>query len=669
MVACLWAIAPIGSALWLFAVTAWFSLPGVLAARLMYAPGQGRTFAAWVVGPIWGYGLSSLVLLGFWVNGIQGRFVLAAPIVAAAIALVGGRWLRGTLTPPKFTRSDAVVVLLLLVTVPAIVGRPFSRVAEPVPQGVAYRAYFTADMVWRMAVVAEVEKGSVPPRNPFLRGKPLHYYWLPHLATAAEYRMAGRGTTLEQVLLVNSVALGLAFVLFLYGFVRHWVDSPGASAAAVCAALVFTSFEGLERLIVVWRTGAPFDIAFAALKDLNIDAVTRWFYGSLPVDGLQRLLWYQPHHSTGYALGLSAVLVLAQARSVGPRLLAFCGVLLGLTLLFSTFAAIMLTLMTALTALLLLVRAKAWSTLATGAVAGAIPLALAVGVAFWLQYVDTSGPSIARVLVNPMAVTNMPTAIFLSFGPMLLAAIAGTVIAIRRRAGGFLVLGSIVLVSVVFYFFVDVRDHQYVYVGWRAGHFLFVAFAALTGYALQELWRAGGVTRLASTAAAVVVAALAAPTFAIDFYNTQDVTNYKPDDNYSWTLILSPDEVAALAWLRTMTPPGAIVQNEPHVREGRRWADVPAFAERRLAAGLPISMTPLQPYEEASGQVRALFEQSDAEEAFRRAARLRIDYLLVGPPERKAYPKFEEALRSNPNRFREAFRSGDVSIFMLEGGS
>ena len=44
---------------------------------------------------------------------------------------------------------------------------------------------------------------------------------------------------------------------------------------------------------------------------------------------------------------------------------------------------------------------------------------------------------------------------------------------------------------------------------------------------------------------------------------------------------------------------------------------------------MAISMTPLQPYEEASGQVRALFEQSDAEEAFRRAARLRIDYLLV----------------------------------------
>ncbi len=669
MLVCLRAIVPLGLGLWLFFITVWFSLPGVLAARLMYAAEPGRMFAAWVVGPIWGYGISSLVLLGLWVNGMQGAIVLVAPILAAAIAVAAGAWLRGSLTPPRFRRADVVAVLLLLVMVPAIVGRPFSRVAEPVDNGVAYRAYFTADMVWRMAVVAEVAKGSVPPRNPFLRGKALHYYWLPHLATAVEYRMVERQASLEQVLLVNSVALGLAFVLFLYGFIRHWVDSAGASAAAVCAALVFTSFEGLERVIVVWRSGAPFDIAFAALKDLNIDAVTRWFYGSLPVDGLQRLLWYQPHHSTGYALGLSAVLVLAQAPVIGPRLLGFCGALLGLTLLFSTFAAIMLTLMVALTAALLLAHARQWRTMAIGAVAGAVPLTVAVSIAFWLRYVDTSGPSIARLLVNPMAVTNLPTAIVLSFGPMLIGAIAGTVIAIRQRAASLLVVGTIVLVSVLFYFFVDVRDHQYVYVGWRAGHFLFVAMAVLTGYALQELWRAGGTRRVVSSVAAAIVAILALPTFAIDFYNTQDVTNYKADDNYSWTLILSHDEVAALAWLRTMTRPEAIVQNEPHVREGRRWSDIPAFAERRMAAGLPISMVPLQPYEAASNQVRAVFEQADAEEAYRRAARLRIDYLLVGPPERKAFPNFEQTLRSSPARFREAFRSGEVSVFMLEAGS
>ena len=165
-----------------------------------------------------------------------------------------------------------------------------------------------------MAVVAEVSKGAVPPRNPFLRGEPLHYYWLPHLLPAVEYRMLERSVSLEQVLLVNSIALGLAFVLFLYGFVRQWVEQSRRRRAGDIGALVFTSFEGLERMLVLWVRGESLQSMFLNLKDLNIDAVTRWFYGSLPVDGLQRLLWYQPHHSTGYALGLSACLILAQAR-------------------------------------------------------------------------------------------------------------------------------------------------------------------------------------------------------------------------------------------------------------------------------------------------------------------------------------------------------------------
>jgi hypothetical protein len=663
---CIKAIIPLQPGLLLFASTAVFVVPGVVLAWLLYEPAPGRGFAAWVVGPVWGYGLSSLVLLALWTAGVRGSVLLGAPLIGCLIAGLAGGWLRGVLAPPAFGRADLVVVLFLLVSVPAIVGLPFAHVAEPVPAGRAYRAYFTADMIWRMAVVAEVSKGDVPPRNPFLRGEPLNYYWLPHLLTAVQYRNVPRHISMEQVLLVNSVALGLAFILFLFGFVRHWVESPLAAAAGCLGALVFTSFEGLERLVVFWQRG----IRLSAVTDLNIDAVTRWFYQSLPIDGLQRLLWYQPHHSTGYALGLSAVLVLFQCRGrLTPRLLAFCGSLLGATLLFSTFASIMLTLMVAVTAAILLAGQRRWGAFAIGAVAGAIPLALAVMIARSLRYVDLSGPSLVRVLVNPMAVENVWLSLLLSFGPMLILGAAGAVLVIaRRQVWRFLGIAAIVLVSFAFYFFVDVRDHQYVYVGWRAGHFLFVALAVLVGYALQELWRTGGRTRTATISATVVLALLSLPTFAIDVYNTQDITNYNPNDKNSWTLVLTPDELAAYAWIRASTSPDALVQFEPHAREGRRWADVPAFAERRLSAGLPISMVPLAKYQEASGKVMALYQAHDPDTAFHLAARLGIDYLIVGPQERKMFPDFEATLRSGPNRFREAFRSGDVSVFMLEGG-
>ena len=85
------------------------------------------------------------------------------------------------------------------------------------------------------------------------------------------------------------------------------------------------------------------------MRYINIDAGERWYYGSLPIDGLQRLLWYQPHHAMGYAAGLSALLCATQARDVGRfGVMLWVGSLLACSLLLSTFAALMFVTMTAL---------------------------------------------------------------------------------------------------------------------------------------------------------------------------------------------------------------------------------------------------------------------------------------------------------------------------------
>ena len=58
-------------------------------------------------------------------------------------------------------------------------------VGVEIPEGHVYRAYFTADYVWRRAVVAELAKGDFLPANPYYVGDVLHYYWLPHLLSAS----------------------------------------------------------------------------------------------------------------------------------------------------------------------------------------------------------------------------------------------------------------------------------------------------------------------------------------------------------------------------------------------------------------------------------------------------------------------------------------------------
>jgi predicted outer membrane lipoprotein len=656
-----WAIAPLPGALVLLALVAWFAVPGMVAAWVLYEPG-GRRAMALLVGPIWGYGMSSVVFLGLWVAGMRTSGLLAAPILAAVIAWALLSGMRGTLIAPRFGRGDVAAVCLLAALVPAVVGWPFSRVGEMQPDGKAYRAYFTADFVWRMAVAAELAKGEVPPRNPYFRGDRLRYYWLAHLVPAAEYRAMAPRVTLEQVLLVNSLALGVTFMGFLYAFVRQWVTRPAAVFAGCAIVLFCSSFEGLERLLHLREVGQPLDV----LRTLNIDAVTRWFYAGLPIDGLHRLLWYQPHHSTGYALGLSCVLVLAQARKpLSTGLMAFCGTLLGLCLLLSTFSAMMLTAVVSIVGAVLVVRHRDWWALPKGAIAGALPLAGAVSIAFAMQYIDSGERSLMEVVVNPMAVTNVTTVLFLSLGPPLLISLAGAALAARDMPRMLWMIAVVVAVSLFFYFFVNVRDHQYVYVGWRAGHLLFMAFAVLTALAVERLLRLAAPARLAGLALVTIASLLALPTFLIDFYNTQDLSNRMQGAGFPWTLVLQHDEIRAFEFLRHETAESAIVQVEPFPRDPATWAYIPAFAERRMAAGLPISMVPYQKYQEASERVREVYATRDAEEVYARAARLRIDYLFVGPPEREAHPYFEEVLRSRPDLFPEVFSEGRVSIFYL----
>jgi hypothetical protein len=385
------------------------------------------------------------------------------------------------------------------------------------------------------------------------------------------------------------------------------------------------------------------------------------------VDGLQRVLWYQPHHAMGYALGLSAMLVLVQARAPEKaRIFALSGTLLGFCLMLSAFSAIMLSAVAALVALIVLVPRRAWRAIVPAAVAAAIPLVLATAAAMQLGYVDRSSGGLVRILPNPLAFTEPVWAIFLSFGPLLLLSVLGAAIAFRYREKALVTVAAIIVVSFGFYFFVDLRGHQYVYVGWRAGNLLFIAFTILSAYALQEIARGTTMRRVAAIALFIVAAASAAPTFAIDLYNTQDISNREESPGgLRWTLVLDRDENEALAWIRAMSPPGAIVQIDPFPR-GFTWVYIPAFAERRMAAGLPISMVPLEKYEAASQQVKTVFTADTAVAAHQRATTLAIDYLWLGQPERQANPHLDDVLKQRPDLFQPVFHNNTISIYFVE---
>jgi hypothetical protein len=646
------------------AVLAWFVRPGLALARQLTR--SDDTNAHWFVGPVWGVGLSLIGLLALWQLGARGPWILVlAPWPLWALSRLPWSRLAIDLRWPTFDRRDLVAVALLFLLVPAIAGAPFAHVAEPVGDGgKAYRAYFTADFVWAMTVVAEVSKGDIPPKNPFQAGGTLHYYWLAHFLSSVEYRILGPwGLTIEEIALANSLLYGVAFIAFFYGFVRAFGASAAAAAVACALAFLANSYEALDRAIA-WRDDGPI---VPLLAQVNVDAVTRWFYQGMPVDGLHRMLLYQPHHLGGYAIGLSALLVVAQARDVARPFVALtAGTFLGLSLLLTSFEAIIIGVAVAVIYAARLLWPPRWRAIPVCAALGAVPVFLAFEAAEGLAYVDPAATQLVVFGPNPVAFAHWAYVLLLSFGPLLILGLAGMIAAAAARQRQALPMAVLAAVALGFYFLTDVPDMQHVWVGWRAGHLLFVAMTVFSALLFTTVWRSHAAVRAAvwMLAGALVMAAL--PTVAMDVYNAQDVTNSAPGPGFPWTLVLSRGEVEALAWLKTHTPPGVIVQPNVVERANASWGYMTAFGERRMAAGLPIAMIPLKPYQDASAAIGAeVFGQADVAARARAARQMHIDYLYVGPAERERHPDLPASFDSRSDLFPRVFHNDAVTIYWV----
>ena len=227
-----------------------------------------------------------------------------------------------------------------------------------------------------------------------------------------------------------------------------------------------------------------------------------------------------------------------------------------------------------------------------------------------------------------------------------------------------LFIGALVVTCVVFYFFVDVRDHQNVYVGWRVGHLLFMGSTVIFALLFEWLSVLERPKRIALTALSAIVLLGAVPTTAIDLYNTQDITNRGDGPSFKWTMVLTPEDLQLFAWLKQNTAPAAVVQVDPKLRDTATWAYLPAFAERRMAVGLPISMVPLEKYQQGSDRMAAIYD-ADARAAYDAAIRNHIDYLIVGPPERQGHPGAEERFDSIPALMPMVLRNATISVYKV----
>jgi hypothetical protein len=619
--------------------------------------------AGWVAGSLVGYALSALAI---WIPirvGAPSAFAFVASwlTLTAAIWVLARKRSEPLIPLDPWRKEDTVAYAVVLAVTIAVAAPPLVAVGRYDRQGNRYyRAYFTADFVWHTALTAEIGKFSMPPRNPFLRNRPIHYYWAYFLVPVA---VSTTGPPVlrdvERCLKLNAFFNGLLLMSALFMSVRAATPAtPGRTGSiavgiSVTLALVASSAEAWDA----WRTTDR----LADFRNLNIDAMTAWQWNGYRIDGLQRAIWYNPQHSMSGALGLVAMTAAAAAGSA-PSALA--GLLTGLVLAGSIMVNPFVGGLFALTygfaaAVDVTARRRDIRRLLFSSLA-ALPAVAAVGWCIGNRMVEGAGGALEFGFHGLSRNAPLIT-LFLSLGPALLPAIAGLFIRGAPAFHSFVPAMFLATVSLFLMYFVRLSVDVY-WVGFRTGHLMLFSLPALCARFFTRALQAS--QKWAMTSLAIILL-LGAPTLAIDAYNARDTSNFaiSPGD-FPWTRVVNPDYQAAFRWLREKTPESAVIQQDPLSRGRTTWWVVPTFGQRRMAAGLPPFMLDVPEYHEKSETVRRIYATTDAEEAWSISHGLRIDYIYIDEVERAAYSGGLQKF-SDVRYFEQAFRNREVMIYRV----
>ena len=577
-----------------------------------------RGYEAWLVGLALGFLGSSLAA------SVLYRFELATPVsvlIASALLSVLAVVFQGD---RRRGEPGLAWLVATLAGTALIVAVPFSRVGASVADGVAYRAYFSADLMTHLAVVMELQKGEFPLTNPFYAGGVLGYYWLFFVFPATFGSLA----TNQSTLLVVYLASGFLFSGLLFATARRLELSPPRACVAALIVIGAASYEGVLSFV----RAEPW-------TDVNVDALSRWVFELISLDGLHRSLLYTPQHLFSYSLLLTLILFLVRGEPKDVPGAVFLGVLLG----GMAGTSIVSAMLAGPWLVVVLWRRRAeLPFLMTAFVTTATSLLFLA----WYVVLGFFGDAGAALTLRVPRALELPSILMIDAGALFVLALLRW----RRRRPFDVELVMLAALALVAILFLDLRGYEGVWMAWRAGSVLLVALGLV---AIRDLrW---------------VHAAIVAPavlTLALDVYNASDVTNRRRSPGgFPWTTVVSADEHDALAWIRDQTATDALVQWDVRARELGEWALVPALGERRMAVGFPIFLLDLQKYRvRERRQVRPIFNSGDVIEAHRLARELGIDYLVIGTQELRVRGERVRPLFEAEDRFRVVFEAGRTTV-------
>jgi hypothetical protein len=620
----------ISRALLFFAALAVFVAPGLPLARVFFAPGE-RGLAACAIG----YLSSSLLASLLYRAGLFSEMTVAGASLLLAAGLFAFLRSRAAAEASPPERPALCGILLLVLALLAI---PFLRVGERTEQGVAYRAYFSADLMTHLSVTAELQKGDFPPADPFYAGGALGYYWLFFLFPA----LVGKWTGNQPALLLTYLAGDLLFAGLLFCAARRLTKTAPTAWLAAAAGLAAASYEGAAVLARAILLGQP----LSSFREQNVDAFSRWVLELTSVDSLYRSLLYTPQHLFSYSLLLTLMLLLVLPPR--PQVRAGAAALAGLVL--GGMAG------TSIVTAMLAGPWIAWDVVRRGAsprdrLASLVPLALAsLACLTWFFHLGFFAEAGGALSLRRPALAELPLIVLLEVGPLFFLALPALA---DPRSRPLALLAGLSLLAVLG---LDVRGAEGVWMAWRAGSVLLVSLA---------LWGALGLPHCGRAArGAILFPALL--TTLLDLYNAQDITNRQESAGaFRWTTIVPAADLEALDWIRKRTPLRSRVQLDARAREGGDWALLPALAERRMAYGYPIFLLNPAKYQARARRLHFIFSSDDPEAAHRLAVEAGIDYLFIGPPETRRPENRSRKFWEAPAFFEKAFENAEITIFRV----
>ena len=630
--------------------------PGIVLGRKLVGTANP---AGVLIGAVIGYGATQLAL---WVplalDVASAPAFLLAWLLLAALLVESARRIDVPVLPlPAPTAGDARALALVLLLVPLVMGLPYRNLGAQDNTGTRqYRAYFTADFVWHTALAAELGRYTKPPRNPYMASEPLHYYWTYFLLPAVVAQEAPSPVDdVQKALKANAMASALLVIGMLFVFVRLAVPAAGAAAVAVGLGVLAASAEGTLVLYQLWEAGRPLEV----LTDMNIDAITAWQYQGLRIDGLPRGLWYNPQHSIACALGLVAAVIAASRGAQASRsAIWLAGGALGLSTCFNPFVGAIFSAIYGLAVAADAIRQPGGVRVLVSHSQAALPVLLGLGWVFLNGVASRAGTAVTFGFLGS-ARHNTMTCLLLSVGPVLVPSLAGLWAWRRLPAQPAHVAAIGAVLSLLVMHLVTLSESSWV--GFRTGQILLLMLPALLARAIWVVQQRG-IAWAGLLVIAVLVSGL--PTTVIDTYNAQDVTNRREGPGFHWTLGVTPAQHAAFAWVQKNLPADATVQMEPMLRGREHWSLIPTFAQRRMMAGLPISLLPMPEYAQASARVQQLFRAEDPREAWQIARDMGIQYLYVDEDDRAAYSAGVAKL-STATLFETVYNRAGVALYKV----